>query len=48
MWPKALGRDDSEGAADIWHGPEASEVKSIGVFWLEPIFINDIDDNKLW
>jgi hypothetical protein len=49
--PKALGRDDPEGAADVEREPEALEVKSTGVFWREPIIIDDIDDidnNQSW
>jgi len=43
---KALGRDNLEGAANAEPKLEALEVKSIGVFWREPIIINDIDNNK--
>jgi hypothetical protein len=44
--PKAFGRDDLEGAADAEREPEALEVKSTGVFWREPIIIDDINNNK--
>jgi hypothetical protein len=46
MRPKAFGRDDLKGAADVEREPEASEVKSTGVFWRESMIIKDIDDNK--
>jgi hypothetical protein len=51
---KALGRDNLEGVADVEREPKALEVKSIGVYWREPIIINNInnidniDNNKSW
>jgi hypothetical protein len=44
---KTFGRDNLEGAADVEREPEALEAKSTGVFWREPIIIDNINNNKL-